>query len=68
VRDSEQSDVIQRKTDESSTDFKIRSWTNLYESPNDLHSIGRNPSKTIPVKFLVFLIKDKDALVSIPVE
>ena len=40
----------------------------FYESPNDIHTIGRNTSKTRPVKFLVFLIKDKDAPISIPVE
>jgi len=40
----------------------------FYESPNDIHTIGRNPSKTTPVKFLVFPIKDKDAPVSISVE
>jgi hypothetical protein len=38
------------------------------ESHNDIDTIGRNPSKTTPVKFLVFLIKDKDAPVSILVE
>ena len=38
----------------------------FYEGPNDIHTIGRNPSKTTRAKFLVFLIKDKDAPVSIP--
>jgi quercetin dioxygenase-like cupin family protein len=33
----------------------------FYESANDIHTISRNPSKTTPVKVLVFLIKDKDA-------
>ena len=40
----------------------------FYESPNDIHPIGRNPSKTTPAKFLVFLTKDKDAPISIPVK
>jgi quercetin dioxygenase-like cupin family protein len=40
----------------------------FYENPNDIHTIGRNPSRTTPAKFLVFLIKDKDAPISIPVE
>jgi quercetin dioxygenase-like cupin family protein len=34
--------------------------------PNDIHTIGRNPSKATPANFLVFLIKDKDAPISIP--
>ena len=37
-----------------------------HESPNDIHTIGRNPSKTTPAKFLVFLINDKDAPIFIP--
>lgn len=39
----------------------------FYEGPNDIHTIGRNASKTKPTKFLVFLLKDKDAPVLIPV-
>jgi len=39
----------------------------FYEGPNDLHTIGRNASKMRPAKFLVFLIKDKDAPISVPV-
>lgn len=31
----------------------------FYESPDDVHTIGRNASKTEPAKFLVFLIKEK---------
>ena len=38
----------------------------FYEGPNDIHTIGRNPSRRTPAKFLVFLIKDKDAPISIP--
>jgi quercetin dioxygenase-like cupin family protein len=40
----------------------------FYEGPNDVHTIGRNASKTMPAKFLVFLLKDKDAPVLIPVK
>src|SRR5262249_32209597 len=40
----------------------------FYEGPKDVHSVGRNASKTIPAKFLVFLLKDKDAPVLIPVK
>lgn len=40
----------------------------FYEGPNDIHTIGYNASKTAPAKFLVFLLKDKDAPVLIPVK
>ena len=40
----------------------------FYEGPNDIHTIGRNASKTMPAKFVVFLLKDKDAPVLIPVK
>ncbi len=40
----------------------------FYEGPNDIHTIGRNASKTTPARFLVFLLKDKDAPVLIPVK
>jgi quercetin dioxygenase-like cupin family protein len=40
----------------------------FYEGPNDTHTVGRNASKTMPAKFLVVLLKDKDAPVLIPVK
>jgi quercetin dioxygenase-like cupin family protein len=40
----------------------------FYEGPNDIHTGGRNASKTMPAKFLVVLLKDKDAPVLIPVK
>ena len=40
----------------------------FYEGPNDIHTAGRNASKTKPAKFLVVLLKDKDAPVLIPVK
>ena len=40
----------------------------FYEAPKDVHSVGRNASKTAPAKFLVLLFKDKDAPVLIPVK
>ena len=40
----------------------------FYEGPNDIHTIGRNASKTKPARFVVFLLKDKDAPVLIPVK
>lgn len=33
----------------------------FYEGPDDVHTVGRNASDTVPAKFLVFLVKDKDA-------
>lgn len=38
-----------------------------YEGPNDIHTIGRNASKTKPAKFLVLLVKDKGTPLLIPV-
>ncbi len=38
----------------------------FYEGPNDVHIVGRNASKTKPAKFVVFLVKDKDAPVLVP--
>lgn len=31
----------------------------FYEGPNDIHTVGRNASKTQPAKFLVIMLKDK---------
>jgi quercetin dioxygenase-like cupin family protein len=33
----------------------------FYEGPNDVHTVGRNASKTKPAKFLVFLLKNQNA-------
>ena len=33
----------------------------FYEGPNDVHVVGRNASTTKPAKFIVLLIKNKDA-------
>lgn len=33
----------------------------FYEGPKDIHTVGRNASKTEPAKFVVFLVKDKGA-------
>src|SRR5215467_540210 len=40
----------------------------FYEGPNDIHVVGRNASTTKPAKFVVFLVKNKDAPVVIPVK
>jgi quercetin dioxygenase-like cupin family protein len=39
----------------------------FYEGPNDIHVVGRNASTTKPAKFVVFLVKNKDAPVLVPV-
>jgi quercetin dioxygenase-like cupin family protein len=39
----------------------------FYEGPNDVHIVGRNASNTKPAKFLVFLVKNKNAPMLIPV-
>jgi quercetin dioxygenase-like cupin family protein len=40
----------------------------FYEGPNDIHTVGRNASTTKPAKFLVLLVKNKDAPVLTPVQ
>ena len=38
----------------------------FYEGLSDVHVVGRNASQTKPAKFVVFLVKDKGAPVSVP--
>ncbi|WP_412529568.1 cupin domain-containing protein [Burkholderia lata] len=38
----------------------------FYEGPNDVHTVGRNASKTKPAKFVVLMLKDKGAPVLVP--
>jgi quercetin dioxygenase-like cupin family protein len=40
----------------------------FYEGPDDVHIVGRSADKNKPAKFLVFLIKDKNAPVFVPVK
>jgi quercetin dioxygenase-like cupin family protein len=40
----------------------------FYEGPDDVHVVDRNASSTQPAKFLVVLIKDKDAPAVMPAE
>jgi quercetin dioxygenase-like cupin family protein len=40
----------------------------FYEGPDDIHTVGHNASKTMPAKFLVVLLKNKDAPVLTPVK
>lgn len=38
----------------------------FYEGPDDVHTIGRNASKTRPAKFLALLLKNKSAPLLVP--
>jgi quercetin dioxygenase-like cupin family protein len=40
----------------------------FYESPEDVHTVSRNASKTKPAKFVVFFVKDKGAPLTEPVK
>jgi quercetin dioxygenase-like cupin family protein len=40
----------------------------FYEGPDDVHIVGRSADKNKPAKFLVLLIKNKDAPVLVPVK
>jgi quercetin dioxygenase-like cupin family protein len=44
----------------------LKPGQSFYEGPNDVHTVGRNASKTKPAKFLVLLLKDKGAPVLVP--
>lgn len=39
-----------------------------YEGPGDVHTVGRNASKTKPAKFVVVLVKNKGANVVLPAD
>ena len=38
----------------------------FYEGPDDVHTVGRNASRTAPAKFVVFLLKDQNKPVLVP--
>jgi quercetin dioxygenase-like cupin family protein len=40
----------------------------FYEGPHDIHVLGRNASTTKSAKFVVLLVKNKDAPVLVPVK
>lgn len=40
----------------------------FYEGPDDIHTVGRNASKTKPAKFLVVMVKNKDSEFFLPVK
>lgn len=45
----------------------LKAGETFYEGPEDLHTVGRNASKTKPAKFVVVLVKDKNKPALIPV-
>lgn len=49
-------------------EISLKPGESFYEGPNDIHTVGRNASRTKPAKFVVFLVKDKGAPVLIPVQ
>ena len=46
----------------------LTSGQTFYESPEDVHVVGRNASNTQPARLLVFLVKDKGAPVLVPLK
>jgi quercetin dioxygenase-like cupin family protein len=38
----------------------------FYETPDDVHTVSRNPSTTQPAKILVFFVKEKGAPATVP--
>jgi quercetin dioxygenase-like cupin family protein len=40
----------------------------FYESPTDVHTVGRNASKTQPAKFVVFFVKNEGAPILVPAQ
>ena len=40
----------------------------FYEGPNDVHTVGRNASKTKPAKFVVVLLKNEGVEAVLPVQ
>jgi quercetin dioxygenase-like cupin family protein len=52
---------------EGGKEVTLKPGQTFYESPNDVHSVSRNASKTHPAKFLVFVLKDKGTPPVVPV-
>lgn len=44
----------------------LKAGDTFYEGPDDIHLVGKNASRTVPAKFVVFLVKEKNAPVLIP--
>ncbi len=46
----------------------VKAGQSFYEGPNDIHTVGRNASKTKPAKFLVLLLKNEGVDAVLPVK
>jgi quercetin dioxygenase-like cupin family protein len=46
----------------------LRPGQTFYEGPDDIHTVGRNASRTKPAKFIVLLLKKQGAPVLTPVK
>lgn len=46
----------------------LKAGETFHEGPNDIHTVGRNASKTQPAKFVVFLIKKQGAPILTPID
>ena len=40
----------------------------FYESPTDIHTVSKNASNSQPAKFVVFMVKEKDAPIVVPAQ
>jgi quercetin dioxygenase-like cupin family protein len=57
--------VMQRK---GGKEITLAPGQTFYEGPHDIHVLGRNASTTKSAKFVVLLVKNKDAPVLVPVK
>ena len=46
----------------------LKAGETFYETPEDIHVVGQNASKTQPAKFLAFFVKDKGTPLVEPVK
>lgn len=46
----------------------LKAGDTFYEGPDDIHTVGRNASKTRPAKFVVAIVKNKGAEFFLPVK
>jgi quercetin dioxygenase-like cupin family protein len=47
-------------------EMTLKPGDTYYEGPDDVHTVGRNASKTDPAKFVVFFVKEKGAPILVP--
>jgi quercetin dioxygenase-like cupin family protein len=49
-------------------EITLKPGQTFYEGPVDVHTVGRNASKTKPAKFVVFILKNKGVDAVLPVQ